>query len=296
MIGTHCSAAGLSGTLLSSLNCENPAHLPHSDGQSQYDGPMPWISFDLDGTICDFPMYHAVFKTMRAHWPEEARAALGTLYQERLASADPIQAFDWDEMNLIVAVQHSLEPLPDILEFAAKQYFASTLVYADTQPALAQLRSQGWQLACGTNGYAKYQAYALERLGILVDAFIAPDTVGFAKPQAEFLRSLPSVTNDDKALEGLVHVGDILTQDVLAANRTGVTSAWVWRDMPEEIRLKATASRALDPEVIAKISELAELEFAVHGQMDGSYTDFPPKPDFVVADLLELVNLISIQN
>ena len=254
---------------------------------------MPWISFDLDGTICNFPMHHAVFKSMRSHWPEEARTALGNLYQKRLASNDPIQAFNWDEMNAVIAAEHRLEPLPDILEFAATQHFDPALVYADTQPALAQLRAQGWQIACGTNGYAKYQAYALERLEVQVDAFLAPDTVGFAKPQAEFLRSLPVVTNDPAALEGLVHVGDILTQDVLAANRADVSSAWVWRDMPEHIRLKPAASRALNIEVKANIAALAELEFAQHGRMHGSYPDFPPKPDFVVANLIELLDLLD---
>jgi FMN phosphatase YigB (HAD superfamily) len=253
---------------------------------------MPWISFDLDGTICNFPMYHAVFKNMRAHWPEEAREALGRMYQERLASPDPIQAFNWDEMNAIIAKDFQLEPLPDILEFAAAQHFDLGLVYADTQPALLRLRSDGWQIVCGTNGYAKYQAYALQRLQIEVEGFIAPDTVGFAKPQAEFLRCLPNITGDQNALEGLIHVGDILTQDVLAANRAGVTSAWVWRDMPEEMRAIPANARASDPRVITKISELTELEFGLHGRMAGSDSDFPPKPDFVVADLLEMVELL----
>ncbi len=253
---------------------------------------MPWISFDLDGTICDFPMYHAVFKSMRAHWPEEARTALGNLYQHRLASENPIQAFNWDEMNAAIAKEFQLEPLPEILEYAAKQHFDPALVYADTQPALVRLRSEGWQVVCGTNGYAKYQAYALQRLGIEVEGFVAPDTVGFAKPQAEFLRCLPNVTGDQTALEGLIHVGDVLTQDVLAANRAGVLAAWVWRDMPEEIRAIPAASRAIDPSMITKVAELAELEFGLHGQMAGSNSDVPPKPDFVVADLLELVELL----
>jgi FMN hydrolase / 5-amino-6-(5-phospho-D-ribitylamino)uracil phosphatase len=254
---------------------------------------MPWISFDLDGTICDFPMYHAVFKNMRAHWPEEAREALGRLYQQRLASADPIQAFNWDEMNLVIAKEFQLEALPDILEYAALQHFEPALVYADTQPALAHLRSAGWQIVCGTNGYAKYQAHALQRLGIEVKGFIAPDTVGFAKPQAEFLRCLPNVTGDRNALEKFIHVGDILTQDVLAANRSGVLAAWVWRDMPQEMRAIPANSRAADPRVVTRIGELAELEFGLHGRMAGSDSDFPPKPDFVVADLIELVELLQ---
>jgi FMN phosphatase YigB (HAD superfamily) len=254
---------------------------------------MPWISFDLDGTICDFPMYHAVFKSMRSHWPEEARAALGGLYQSRLASQNPIKAFDWDEMNAVIASDFGLEPLADILEFAAGQHFDPALVYTDTQPALRSLREQGWKLVCGTNGYAKYQAYALKRLKVEIEDFIAPDTVGFAKPQPDFLRSLPAVTGDDRALEGLIHVGDILTQDVLAANRAGVRSAWVWREMPVGLRAIPATARAANPQVLEKIRELAELEFDLHGRMAGEYTDLPPKPDFVLADLIELVEVLG---
>jgi FMN phosphatase YigB (HAD superfamily) len=257
-----------------------------------YDGLMPWISFDLDGTICDFPMYHAVFKTMRADWPEMAREALGMLYRERLGSENPISAFNWDEMNAIIANQFHLPALPEILEFAQTKDFDLALVYPDTQPALHTLRKNGWRIACGTNGFAKYQAYALMRLGIEIETFISPDTVGFAKPQAEFLHCLPQVSSDKNALEGLVHVGDILTQDVLAANRSGVTSVWVWREMPTEIRSIPAEHRAKDPTVVSRIQELAEMEFEVHGRMDATLADFPPRPDHVVCDLNEMAGIL----
>ena len=63
--------------------------------------------------------------------------------------------------------------------------------------------------------------------------------------------------------------------------------------VPEHIRLKPAASRALDIEVRANIAALAELEFAQHGRMHGSYPDFPPKPDYVVANLIELLDLLD---
>jgi FMN phosphatase YigB (HAD superfamily) len=254
---------------------------------------MAWISFDLDGTICDYPMFHAVFKAMRANWPEPALKALGTLFKQRLGSNEPTMAFDWDEMNAVITDDHDLEPLPDILEFAAKQDFDQRLVYTDTQPALKALRGNGWRIACGTNGYAKYQAYALERLNIQVEAFIAPDTVGFAKPQAQFLRSLPAITKQNDALAGLIHVGDLLTQDVLAANRAGVKSAWIWRDMPEEFRSIAPAQRANNPLLGERIVEQSRFEFEEHGRMNLEANDLAPKPDYVVADLLELIPLLG---
>jgi FMN phosphatase YigB (HAD superfamily) len=154
------------------------------------------------------------------------------------------------------------------------------------------LRSNGWRIACGTNGWAKYQGYALERLGIQAEAFIAPDTVNACKPQREFLQRLPQLTGDKTALEGLVHVGDLLTQDVLAANRAGVQAAWVWRDMPEFMREIPVLERIQNRSVQTAILEQTAHEFIYNGKLGSSYTDLPPRPDFVISDLLELVEVI----
>ena len=183
-----------------------------------------------------------------------------------------------------------------ILEFAAKVDFYPELVYADTQPALEKLRAEGWKIACGTNGYAKYQGYALERLGVKADAFIAPDTVNACKPQAEFLRRLPELTGDQTALEGLIHVGDLLTHDVLAANRAGAKAAWVWREMPEFMRTIPVLERTQNRKVQAAILEQTAHEFTHNGKLGSDYNDLPPKPDFVVADLLELVDALEFQS
>jgi hypothetical protein len=44
--------------------------------------------------------------------------------------------------------------------------------------------------------------------------------------------------------------------------------------MPEGIHLQAAASWALDPEVIVKIGELAELEFGAHVRGGSSQTRY----------------------
>jgi FMN hydrolase / 5-amino-6-(5-phospho-D-ribitylamino)uracil phosphatase len=253
---------------------------------------MPWISFDLDGTICDWPFNKAVFIPMRAHLDPQVLEAMRQEYFSRLGSSDPVNAFDWDGIHDLTATQHGLPAFEKILEFAAKVDFHPELVYADTQPALEKLRAKGWKIACGTNGYAKYQGYALTRLGVRADAFIAPDTVNACKPQAEFLKRLPELTGDDSALEGLIHVGDLLTQDVLAANRAGAKAAWVWREMPEFMREIPVLERNQNKGIQAAILEQTNHEFTHNGKLGSSYTDLPPRPDFVVADLLELVSVI----
>ncbi len=253
---------------------------------------MPWISFDLDGTICDWPFSSAVFRPMRAHLREDILESMRQEYFKRLGSNDPVNAFDWDGIHDLTAEQFGLPAFEPILEFAAKMEFKPELVYADTQPALEKLRSSGWKIACGTNGYAKYQGYALARLGVQADAFIAPDTVNACKPQAEFLKRLPELTGDKTALEGLIHVGDLLTQDVLAANRAGAKAAWVWREIPEFMRDIPVLERNQNKSVQAAILEQTAHEFIHNGKLGSSYSDLPPKPDFVVADLLELVSVL----
>ncbi len=254
---------------------------------------MPWISFDLDGTICDWPFGKAVFNSMRAHLSEHVIEAMRQEYFMRLRSSDPINAFDWDGIHDLTAEQFGLPAFEPILEFAAKMEFRSELVYADTQPALERLRTNGWKIACGTNGYAKYQGYALERLGVKAEAFIAPDTVNACKPQREFLQRLPQLTGDKTALEGLVHVGDLLTQDVLAANRAGVKAAWVWREMPATMREIPVLERNQNQQIQAAILEQTAHEFVFNGKLGSSYADLPPRPDFVVSDLLELVKVLQ---
>jgi FMN hydrolase / 5-amino-6-(5-phospho-D-ribitylamino)uracil phosphatase len=253
---------------------------------------MPWISFDLDGTICDWPFSKAVFNPMRAHLNDNVLETMRQEYFNRLRSSNPVHAFDWDGIHDLTAEQFGLPAFEPILEFAAKVDFHPELVYADTQPALEQLRRNGWKIACGTNGYAKYQGYALERLGVQADAFIAPDTVNACKPQAEFLKRLPELTGDKTALEGLIHVGDLLTQDVLAANRAGAKAAWVWREMPEFMREIPVLERNHDKTVQTAILEQTAFEFVHNGKLGSSYEDLPPRPDFVVSDLLELVSVI----
>ena len=253
---------------------------------------MPWISFDLDGTTCNWPFNEAVFRPMRAHLATSVQESMRQEYFKRLRSSDPVNAFDWDGIHHLTALEFNLPAFQPILEFAASVEFKPELVYSDTQPALEKLRAGGWKIACGTNGYAKYQGYALERLGLSTDAFIAPDTVNACKPQREFLARLPQLTGDESALVGLVHVGDLLTQDVLAANRAGARAAWVWRDMPSNMRQIPVLDRIQNQNVQAVILEKTKNEFILNGKLGSSYSDLPPRPDFVVADLLELVEVL----
>lgn len=252
---------------------------------------MPWISFDLDGTLLDSPMGQVVFKRLRAEFSTpELNAAFRLEYRTRFASSSPVRAFDWDDIHDTVCTRLGCPFLPRILDIAATSHWDTALLYPDTLPALEKLDARGWLLALGTNGFAKYQHVVLEQYGLVFGASLAPDTTGFVKPQAEFLHALRQF--DETALEGLVHVGDLLSHDIACANNAGVRGAWVWRGMPPELQAVAVHDRPEHPDFRAAVRRewLAELE--QHGAFAGALTQ--PKPDIIVAHLLELLLVLEI--
>jgi putative hydrolase of the HAD superfamily len=249
---------------------------------------MPWISFDLDGTLLDSPMGKTVFKRLRQDFSTPNLAEAFRLeYRRRFASDHPVAAFDWDDIHDQICDQMHAPRLPRVLEVAAEAHWDESLLYPDTPRALEKLDAKGWLLALGTNGFAKYQQFVLEQYGLVFGASLAPDTTGFVKPQAGFLQALRTLTEDETALEGLVHVGDLLTHDIACANNAGVLGAWVWRFMPPELQAIPILERPYHPDFLKAIRH----EWLVELEQHGAFSDFEimPKPDFIVADLLELV-------
>jgi FMN phosphatase YigB (HAD superfamily) len=246
---------------------------------------MPWLTLDLDGTLADWPFREAVFPIMRRYLPQpEAWALRQSEYLRRMGSDRPVSAFDWDGINRVVCRELNLTPPPSISEMIAEAQFRAELLYADIPPAIEQFRERGWKIAVATNGYALYQGAILKRLGFEWDLFLAPDTTGYAKPQAQFWGS---VMNGERA----VHVGDIVSQDIWGANAAGIGAAWVWRSMPETLARLGVAERLQHPELASWIEQEKAAEISQFGQLKGD-TPFP-KPDWVVGDLLELAAVLA---
>lgn len=249
-----------------------------------------WISFDLDGTILDWPFGQVVFKPLRdSHGTPELHEAFRLEFRNRFAGSAPVSAFDWDDIHQQITAQLEHAPLPRILELAEQGDWTRTeLIYPDTKPALEQLEKMGYKSVVGTNGLAQYQRVALEKLGISVPHVIAPDTVGFVKPQAEFLTTFHTLEPD--GVIG-VHVGDLLAQDVMSANRAKVTAVWIWRDMPTDLRAIPVSDRPRDAAMQAAVQRTFEHELERDGRFGAAY-EHTPRPDIIVADLLELTGVL----
>ncbi len=250
-----------------------------------------WISFDLDGTILDWPTGRVVFKRLRDEFGNEAlNDAIRTEYRERFSGSNPVSAFDWDELHDAVTAKLSLEALPRVLDLAESgDWTLEGLVYPDTKPALRRLEELGFKILVGTNGYAKYQKVALQKLGVDVKHILAPDTVGYCKPQAEFLTDFHRL---EPGAQIHIHVGDLLAQDIMAANRAGITGVWIWRDMPELMREIPVAARPRHPAILEQVEAQFQLELERDGRFGAVY-EHTPRPDIVVADLMELVGVLE---
>jgi FMN phosphatase YigB (HAD superfamily) len=252
-----------------------------------------WISFDLDGTLFDSPFGRVVFKRLREEFtPPDLSAAFHAEYRRRFASSQPVSAFDWDDLHDHICDQHGAPRLPRMLEIAATCHWDENLMYPDTRAALAKLDARGWLFTLGTNGFAKYQNYVLEQYELPFAVALAPDTTGFVKPQKEFLHKLPELSGDPEALDGLIHVGDLLTHDIACANNAGVRGAWVWRTMPPELAQIPALERPDHPEFVAAVRREWLHELETHGAF--SENEPEPKPNFIVTDLLELAAVLEI--
>lgn len=251
---------------------------------------MPWVTIDLDGTLAEWPFGAAVMNRWKAYFSSpEAGAAVRAEYLRRMASDHPADAYDWEEIHELARVKLNLGEVPGIADLLADAVYPESLVYDDTRPALQAFLNTGWRVAIATNGYSRHQKPPLEAFGFEYEALLTPDLTGFVKPQVEFLRCLPGSSGDATALANAAHVGDSLAQDILAANRAGVTAAWVWRDMPAEVRALRPSERLTSPGAQEAMRAAYAAELERDGRMGRFYEGAAPRPDIIAKDLLEVV-------
>jgi FMN phosphatase YigB (HAD superfamily) len=124
---------------------------------------------------------------------------------------------------------------------------------------LAGLRGRVQLAVCSNFSHSQTALAVLEAAGLRwhLDAVLVSDAVGFRKPRAEIFRATLGALGT--APEETLHVGDSLSADVAGAAALGMRTAWITRRVPKP------------DEALAK-----------HGG---------PRPDHVVTDLAEIVEL-----
>lgn len=250
---------------------------------------MRWLTFDLDGTLADWPFRYVLQPHMRPLVENHPvlREALQEEYQSRLGIGDPARIYDWSDIHQSVKQKLGLNiPFPDIPKLLEQATFQPGMVYGDVLGGLAEFKARGWQIAVATNGLAKYQQPLVDKLEIPYDFMLAPDISRATKPEALFWEPLPQPRAQ------VVHVGDLLTHDVWGANTAGYQAVWIWREMPPAWRETPIQQRLARGDTQEVIQTLTERELQEHGFVGREMPSQLPKPDYVVADLQELLQVL----
>ncbi|GIW33569.1 MAG: hypothetical protein KatS3mg072_0902 [Meiothermus sp.] len=263
---------------LFTLSC-TPNHKPDTLG------PMRWLTFDLDGTLADWPFRHLMRPHMEPLLAQPTiRAALREEYLNRLAQGDPTRVYDWGDIHRAVQEKLGLPPIfPNLLEVLAEARFEHGMVYPDVPAGLAAFRSQGYRIAVATNGLAKYQQILVDKLAIPYDRILAPDISQALKPDPAFWNPVRNELADT-----IVHIGDLLSQDIWGANEAGLVAVWIWRTMPQDWRATPVHERTRHPDLNAVIAARVQSELEEHGFVGRVRPEAPPRPDYILADLHEL--------
>ncbi|MDX2006988.1 MAG: HAD family hydrolase [Meiothermus sp.] len=250
---------------------------------------MRWLTFDLDGTLADWPFRYIVQPHMRPLVENNPglREALREEYQSRLGTGEPARIYDWGDIHHSVKQKLGLSlSFPDIPKLLEAATFEPGMVYGDVLEGLRAFKAQGWSVAVATNGLAKYQQPLVDRLEIPYDFMLAPDVSGATKPEVEFWDPLP------RPRTRVVHVGDLLTHDIWGANAAGLGAVWIWREMPPAWRETPVEQRLARGDAREVIAALVERELEEHGFVGREMPGELPRPDHVVADLRELLEVV----
>lgn len=250
---------------------------------------MRWLTFDLDGTLADWPFRRLMRPHMQSLLAQPSiRRALREEYLRRLAQGDPTKVYDWGDIHQAVREQLGLPPVfPNIARVLAEAELEPEVLYPDVPTSLAALRQQGYRIAIATNGLAKYQQVLVDKLNIAYDLLLAPDISQALKPDPAFWNPLRS-----GPVQGIVHVGDLLSQDIWGANAAGLTAVWIWREMPQEWQKTPVLERTRRPDLGTVIATKLQSELEEHGLVGLAHPQTPPRPDHIVANLEELWTLL----
>ncbi|MEN3536006.1 HAD family hydrolase [Microbispora sp. ZYX-F-249] len=198
------------------------------------------LSFDGDGTLWDFEtaMSLALEDAARllresgvgrpdgpvtAHWLREIRDSVARLDAYRGRSMEKIRLASFEAA--LAQCGHADPTLArDVYDVYMRARWARLRVHEDVRESLAGLKSRH-RLALVTNGNTHPRRLGLD--GVFESVVVAAEC-GFQKPDPEIYRFML----DRMRLEAgdVLHVGDDPAEDVIAARRAGLDTAWINRD------------------------------------------------------------------
>ncbi|MGC5050302.1 HAD family hydrolase [Micromonospora sp. DT48] len=221
------------------------------------------VVFDADETLVDLRPavtggLEAVLARMRRLTPAAVGVTLADLESDWSAVFGDLAAAPVAEIRR-AALARSLDRadlgghLDEIVELFFARRFALTRPFADVLPALAALRTQ-WSVGLATNGNSR-----AERCGLTgqfaFEVYAHHDGVP-KKPDPDFYAAACAAAGADPTQ--VVHVGDNLVNDVVAAQQAGLRAVWLNRRgerLPADVVPDAVVSTLTElPGALANLS------------------------------------------
>ncbi|MGG1662822.1 HAD family hydrolase [Brevibacillus sp. NRS-1366] len=216
-----------------------------------------WVTFDLDGTLMQNPFGAWVFPEIadvvsgRVGRTFDIVAEMVAEHEARMEQGRYVEAYDWDNILELQCKQLGMEESFEIEPLLRKHAVAPkiSLLEPGILEVLSEIKIRGFALAVVTNGFYKFQAPVMEALGLLhhFDEILTPERVGTGKPDPGMIQVLSG--------EVVAHVGDRLDHDVQMANRRNVTSVFIDRNLPVELKELGARIRSSDQRMITRCLE-----------------------------------------
>lgn len=260
------------------------------------------VTFDLDGVLIKNPFMEGVFpevgEILKKQFidmhgyvlPSLEKIIMHDIYKEfgeSLKSNKPYLAYDWDKIVQKVADNMGCPGNIDIVDLVKKYCkFPYIYAYKKVDEVLDWLKQRkDCRLAVITNGYYIYQYPVLKALGLdtYFEEIVVPEIVKDVKPGKNMF--LKVYKNDDI----WYHIGDSLLQDVYGANRIGIKSIWVQRDMPKDLTRLNPSERIKSKEGYVFFKGKLDNELQLKNI---KFNEKESVPKYIISSLQELKNVI----
>ncbi|HEX4790468.1 MAG TPA: HAD-IIIA family hydrolase [Actinospica sp.] len=144
----------------------------------------------------------------------------------------------------------------ELYERIAVEYPAKFSLAPEVADGLVRLREDGWRLGIVTNGSTRMQHAKIDRVGLheYVDVVLDSESAGYRKPDPRIFELAAGKLGVELGRDGWM-VGDRLDKDVAGGNAAGLRTVWL--------------------------------------PLGGSLPAVGPRPDHVVASVLDAVDLIA---
>lgn len=255
------------------------------------------LTFDLDGVVMKNPFSTGVFPEVTRRINEATgvprQDIMKSIIEEarsRMGQGRMVAAYDWDEIVELVARSLGFTERIDVAALV-RQFCTPEHIYAypEVYETLEHLSTTEDSLVVLTNGFRKYQLPVLEALSVarFFDEIYTPEVIGAAKPEPEFY------LEPQKRYPGPhLHIGDTIIHDIWGANEVGVTSIWIYHDLPEAVA-NLPISKRVGHELMEKLVEdgiARDLNAAAYPKV----TVQSSMPHFVIKSFGELLGVLEL--